>query len=307
MKIGNEEVSIRIGNQEKTFKNMILNNYLNLFADSFLEFKNKDLPYCYVNFSNYKNNINEDSTEMAYDMILETNLDKNVEILGSNSVINKYYYRNSLAGELTWDDFRGRTIIDIGFGNYDNQLGKFVLYAYIDVSKYNIVVQDLQPIVISRVDKITSDMKMWTRNKKIKAPIHLTTRGILELKGFEYETIVTKLYSVGFGVVPYQLNQEYLVENLNFTRNATGKINIQENLIAEHLNSLYMSNSLYMKSDLYMQKPSYQFIIYKFKLYKIEYSEQGQKNYVDTGMYYTQYSELKKHGKINLSIKYERS
>lgn len=49
MKIENKEIGIKIGDKELKFTNMILNSYLDLFADSFIEFKNKDLPYCLLN------------------------------------------------------------------------------------------------------------------------------------------------------------------------------------------------------------------------------------------------------------------
>ena len=41
MKIKNESVTIKIGNKERSFHNLILNSYIDLFADSFLKFKNK--------------------------------------------------------------------------------------------------------------------------------------------------------------------------------------------------------------------------------------------------------------------------
>ena len=150
MKIQNKEIGIKIGDKELKFTNMILNSYLDLFADSFVEFKNKDLPYCLVNFNNI-NNITEDSTEMNYDLILEADFNKNIEVLSPISITNKYYYRNPQVGQ-EWEAYIGKPIISIGFANYDYILNKYIIYAYLDISNYNIIIQENQPITISRID-----------------------------------------------------------------------------------------------------------------------------------------------------------
>ena len=46
MKVKNLEVGIKIGNKQHKFTNLILNKYLDLFAYSFLEFKDKNLDFC---------------------------------------------------------------------------------------------------------------------------------------------------------------------------------------------------------------------------------------------------------------------
>ena len=310
MKIKNEEVSIKIANKTKTFKNLILNSYLDLFADSFLNFKDKNLPYCLVNFTKNNININENSSEMQYDTILEADFASNIEVLTGNNIINKYFYNNPVAGYDYLEDFQGQQIRQLGFANYNNVEGKYILYAYLDVSKYNIVVQDNQPITISRVDKISSDMSFWSNSIKIKAPYHLTTRGLLEVQGMEYQTIVPKLYSVGFGVLPYKFANEYLAENLTILKKDVGIINISEDFYNYKNNDLYPREDLYPCADLYPRTPTANLLMYKFKMYKIIYSDPSSEEYElqDTGMYYTQYRELKnnEYGKLNLSIKYER-
>lgn len=309
MKIENKEIGIKIGNKERKFTNMILDSYLDLFASSFLEFQNKDLPYCLVNFTKNNTNINEQSTEMQYDTILEADLLQNVEILTDNSIINKYYYRSPLAMEKDLSEFSGQQIRQLGFANYDYNLSKYVIYAYIDVSKYNIIIQDNQPVVISRVDKITSDMNLWKSDKRIKAPVHLTMRAMNTYLGMEYTQIKPKLYSVGFGVLPYTLNKEFLIEDLTIEKTETGTIQINNVLETEYNpNTLFFSDDLKMSDDLLLRKPSYDLLIYKFKLYKETYPDlESPPVLVDTGMWYTQYKKLSKYGKIKLSVKYERS
>ena len=68
MKIENKDVTIKIGNKQKSFKNLILDSYIELFRDSFLEFKNKTLECCFVKF-NSAQELNEKSTDMDYDIM----------------------------------------------------------------------------------------------------------------------------------------------------------------------------------------------------------------------------------------------
>lgn len=307
MKIENKEIGIRIGNKQLKFTNMILNSYLDLFADSFIDFKNKNLPYCLVNFNNI-NNITEDSTEMDYDLVLEADFNKNIEVLSSISIINKYYYQTPQVGQ-EWSAYVGKPIISIGFANYDYTLNKYIIYAYLDVSNYNIIVQENQPIIISRIDKITSDMNFWSNSDKIKAPYHLTVDGLHEIYGMEYGRILPKLYSIGFGVLPYTLNKEYLVENLTIRRGNTGIVEIQDILEAQYKpNTKYFNKDIYFNNDWCFQECTYNYMIYKFKLYKETYSDpEKDPVWIDTGLFYTQYKKIEKNGNINLSIKYERS
>ena len=307
MKIQNKEIGIKIGDKELKFTNMILNSYLDLFADSFVEFKNKDLPYCLVNFNNI-NNITEDSTEMNYDLILEADFNKNIEVLSPISITNKYYYRNPQVGQ-EWEAYIGKPIISIGFANYDYILNKYIIYAYLDISNYNIIIQENQPITISRIDKITSDMNLWVNNSKIKAPYHLSMRGMLNYEGMEYFRTIPKLYSVGFGVLPYALNKEYLVDDFTIQKENTGIVKIQDVLEAQYKASTkFFNTDIYFDNNWHFQECTYNYMIYKFKLYKEIYTNPEEDPiWVDTGLFYTQYKEAEKNGKINLSVKYERS
>lgn len=308
MKIENKEIGIKIGKKELKFTNMILNSYLDLFADSFINFKNKDLPYCLLNFTQMNNKITETSTVMNYDLVLEANFNENIEVLSETSITNKYYYRTPILGQ-EWSNFTGYKIKEIGFAQYDNTLNKYVIYACLDVSNYEIYVQDDQPIIISRIDKITSDMNLWGNDKKIKAPYHLTMRGMINYVGMEYYTTIPKLYSIGFGVLPYTLNKEYLVEDLTIQRNGTGVVDIQDVLEAQYrANTKYFNTNIYFNNDWYFGEPTYDYMIYKFKLYRETYPNPEEPAVlVDTGLFYTQYKKVQKNGNIKLSVKYERS
>ncbi len=308
MKIKNEEVSIKIGNKEHKFTNLILNSYLDLFADSFLNFKNKNLTYCLVNFTHSNVGIKENSTSMNYDLVLETYLEDEIEILTDRSVTNKYYYDKEVSGGKTWAEFASRQIQDIGFAMYNNTTKKYIIYAYLNVANYNIIVQGNQPIVISRTDKIESDMDLWVSDTTIKGPIHLTKRGIIKYIDNNYFTNKPVLYSIGFGVLPYAINKEYLVKDLTIQKSGTGVLEVQNTLEAYYKKLNKFSDDLYMSDNLILQEPSYPFLIYKFKIFEETYPDPEQPAvWVDTGMYYTQYKKISKHGKLNLKIKYERS
>ncbi len=308
MKVENKEIGIKVGKKEFKFTNMILNSYLDLFADSFIDFKNKDLLYCLVNFTHYDNEIDETSTEMNYDLVLEADFNKNIEILSTTSVVNKYFYRNAQIGQ-EWENFNNKSIIDIGFANYDYKLNKYIIYAYLNVSNYNIVVQENQPIIISRIDKIISDMNLWANNSEIKAPYHLSMRGMTNYIGMDYFRTIPKLYSVGFGVLPYSFNKEYLAKDLTIQKKDTGIVEIQDVLEAQYrANTIYFNTDIYFDNNWCFEEPTYNYIIYKFKLYKETYENpEDPPIWVDTGLFYTQYKRISKNGKITLTVKYERS
>ncbi len=334
MKIENKEVSIKIGDKTKILKNLILNSYLDLFADSLINFKNKDLPYCLVNFTKH-NNIDETSTIMEYDTILEADYSNNIELLTENTLINKYYYMDTVNGEKSLQEFSGLAIKELGFANYDNQKNMFVLYAFLDVSKYDLYIQDNQPIIISRIDKITNDLKMYSNSSKVKGPIHLTMRGIAETKGMEYDVVMPKLHSIGLGTLYNKMEEEILIKDLDIEKKNTGqveiysakdravypsaklypsnnffpgrkKIGLKELKIEEKEEGTYPSIFLYPNTNIFMSETRRRWIIYKFKLYKIK--TEGLKEILeDTGDYYYQSKLANMYGKLKLKVKYERS
>ena len=73
MKIKNEYIKIKIGNKEKSFHNLILDSYLELFAESLIELNDKRLECCLINYS-HPVVIDPIAIRMDYDMVFyETN------------------------------------------------------------------------------------------------------------------------------------------------------------------------------------------------------------------------------------------
>lgn len=334
MKIKNESVTIKIGNKEKSFNNLILNSYLDLFADSFLSFKKKMLTYCFVKFDTTQQ-INQESTSMDYDTILETNFYKTKETYSENNIINDYIYDVPVIDEKDITEFAGHQITGIGFGDYDYKENKYVLYAFLDVSKYQIIVQEGQEVIISRKDKIMSDLLFYSPFSSVNYPVHLTMRGILELKGMEYDEVYSQLYSVAFGTLYNKIDTEEIpAEELDFKKEDLGTVSLigaqnyavypntdlfpspdlhpgrsSEGLkkleIPDRGEGQYPASLLFPSTELYPKQSSPKYVIYKFKLYRRRY--EGELEIVeDTGLYYYQSQAIDGTGAIKLTIKYER-
>lgn len=308
MKVSNEFVRIRTGNKEKIFRNLILNNYLKLYADSFLQFKDKTLNACLINFT-HDNKITEESTSMKYDLVI---IADSRDIFQKNSptqITTEYYYRRQISGEdiyisNNYKQWFGSTIKDIGFAHYDYGTQKYKLYAYLNVSAYNVVLQENQPLAVVRQDKVTSDYDFWSNSPRVNAPFHLSTDGFKDIVGFEATYYYPKLYSIGFGELPYSLQKEYKVEELDIIQNNNViTINgVQGNYLSD---TLYMSSDILMSDDLLMREATWRYLAYVFHLWKRENPESD--NYIDSGLNYVQYLDLRQHGKLDLSIKYERN
>lgn len=308
MKVSNEFVRIRTGNKEKIFRNLILNNYLKLYADSFLEFKDKTLNACLINFT-HDNKITEESTSMKYDLVI---IADSRDIFQKNSptqITTEYYYRRQISGEDIYisDNYKkwfGSNIKDIGFAHYDYGTQEYILYAYLDVSAYNVVLQENQPLAVVRQDKVTSDYDFWSNSPRVNAPFHLSTDGFKDIVGFEATYYYPKLYSVGFGELPYSLQKEYKKSELDVTQTAN-KIQIKNVAGNYKSDTLYFNPNLLMSEELKMQDATWRYLVFVFHLWTRENPESS--NYIDTELEYRQYTELRKHGIINIDISYERS
>lgn len=112
-----------------------------------------------------------------------------------------------------------------------------------------------------------------------------------------------------FGVLPYSLNKEYLAENLSIQRGDIGIVEIKNALEAQYKhNTIYFDKNIYFNANWYLQDPTYNYMMYKFKMYKEVYlNPEDDPEWIDTGLFYIQYKKIEKNGKLKLSVKYERS
>lgn len=252
MKIKNEYVKIKQGKNEVELHNLILDKYLSLFASSVLETKYKGLNSCLINCT-IQEEITPSMDAMHWDFYLnEQNLYNNSDYKGASKIITKYLYEPNFKEQI--QSFIGQKILSIGFAQMveeptlpDGSDATFELYAILDVSNYNLYVQDMQEFVVERVDTVTTDMVFSSDTEKF--PIHLSPRGNSYFDQQE-ETGTREvgiLNAIGKGynsMFPTALMPK---SNFNITRNEneidiTG-LSIQENTGEE----LYPSNELYPK------------------------------------------------------------
>lgn len=311
MKIKNKDVTIKIGKKQLSFKNLILDSYIELFRDSFLEFKNKTLNYCFLKFNSFQE-INCQSKEMDYDVVLTSRYEKIHQIYTENVIINKYIYDEEYIDNIDFTDtinnHSGEQLCGVGFGRieYEEEKPKIKIYAFLDVSKYNIIVQEFQKIIISRVDKVTTDLLFFSPFADIKYPYHLTIAGLFNLLGMEYNNAFPKLKSIGLGNLYNVIRDEKPVEELNIEKKGIDTIKIGPITLKNESDGLYPSFDLYPSEDLYPQKATPRWIIYKFEIFEILEQGEEEPQFIDTGKYYYQCQYIDRIGEINLKIKYER-
>ena len=332
MKIKNESVCIQVGKKKIELHNLILNSYLDLFAESFLKFKNKAMYYCYIKFDTDQE-IDIDSRTMQYDTIYECDFYKISETYTENYIINNYLYDKEMVEQPLISDFVGHKITGIGFGDYNYDTNQYEIYAFLNVSEYDIYVQEGEEIVISRKDKISTDLKFYSNSSEVKYPTHLTIRGVLEVQGNDFNTVYSELYSVGFGTLYNIMQEEVKVEDLDFKKIGIGLVGLEgaKDYAVYPNSTLFPSSTLFpgrkieglqklqiknegeglypslllFPGQTYPQKATCRWVIYKFKLYRKRY--EGEEEIIeDTGLYYYQSQMTNLIGDIKLKIKYER-
>lgn len=123
MEISNKEIEIKIGNKSHKFKNLILNNYLQMYSNCFLEDRYKSLEIAYIAFDRNVA-ITEDTTNMEYDVMLPSFWmsaeDESKQITSNNSVEIRYVFKNYASEneffpKIDWNQYAGKKITGIRF------------------------------------------------------------------------------------------------------------------------------------------------------------------------------------------------
>ncbi len=325
MRIRNDLVSIKIGKKQYDFNNLILNEYLNRFAKSQLDkegirkvVNNKELNYCLLKFDTPLE-IDENTELHNQDFDISISSTNVIQEISEQEVNIKYMYNDSLgiwdyskntAENVKMSDYYNRKIVAIGFNSHfqsdENTSYKIPICAVLDVSNYNIYLQENQNFTVTRKDIISSDAQFWSESNKVKGPIHLAPSGINVLEnGFRKAAGI--LYSVGFSSYIDYIDKEFLIGESIQAIQENNEIKIEgiENYHSSE-SVLYPSISLYPSVNLYPRKSKYKYLILKYKIWQ---DVANGEDYVttDTGLYYHQAIELDKYGLTNLKIKYERS
>lgn len=337
MKIKNELVSIKIGNKQYDFNNLILDTYLNRFAASQLTLerknsdysKEKDLWFCLLKFDEPLGNIQSSSDLHNQDFDIFWGVAKNTQLITEKQVTIQYSYRNTenmfdyKKGTAVFDikEYYGRKITAIGFNTIywsdEEQEKKYPVCAVLDTSNYNIYLQENQELSITRKDVITTDALFYSSNSKFTGPLHLAPDYLTRYVGpvlAENEppmaryikTIRPKLYSIGLSSYPDYIDKEFVIgQDIQVEQNGTElNINGIENYLATD-SPLFPSNDIYPSYDLYPVKSNYKYIIFKYQIWE-ELGGPYDNPFILTDDYYYQAIPIEKFGKSNLKIKYER-
>ena len=287
MKVNNEYVQIALGKRVFTRKNMILNRYLQHLIDMQFQ-ENGDLygaKFTEVIFQldipkevnkndeiNYYSDGDYNFTGEFVDGTWQQSTTKNsIKLIQSYSQGSMFY----IGGTSYFGDdeyLLGHKLTGVGFGIS----GK--LMTWVDLSDMNIIIQQGEKLNISRVDNFSTDLEITGYDY----PRHLTN-----LRKISYDdtnpTTAVFLYSIGLGEDKDYMNKEYVIGedvsinmgNMEFTIPITKETNSQ----------MYPSEDLQPFSNIYPSKATDNYIIYKYKIYKVVYVD-SEPTYEDTGKYY---------------------
>lgn len=314
MKIENEYVEIKIGNKTYTKQNMILNTYLNKIFNIQINNNYNDLGinYCYLKLDTPLENVDYDSElngREDFDVLILT--EYKPTIVTNNNYIKITYkfgnsrlsYKNSNGNYeqiYNLDILAGRKITGIGFGsNYE-------CMAFLDTNYMNIIINQGEKIMITRVDNIMSDGIA----QGIEYPLHLINNiankelSYVWIDGVGYpETTRGKLYSVGFGNKIGYMEEEYLINDVETNRdNNSITFNMSRTKKIGH----YPSENLFL--GFYPTMDNSKYLIFKYKLYR-RYFNDLTEEYVVTELdkYYTMNKPNEIFGNLEVKLKIERS
>lgn len=312
MKIRNEYIQIKIGNKTWTKKNMILNEYLYRMFDSQINTEHDKcyISRCFLKLDTPIENVDYDSEILPsqFDITIRNLLDeeyfKQRTVRTNNSIrINYVFDSNSMfIIDGQWHEasimknYANRKIMGIGFGIDDSSN----IFAYLDTSNMNIVINYDENISISRVDLLQSDGVC----DGLEYPLHLVNDfAFRDSKDVEVSGLYTKeytkaqLYSVGFGSYRGVMEEEYLINDVETNRNNNS---ITFNIQRDKLLGKYPSNNLWL--GFTPTKDNSKYLIFKYRLYRIDGF--NNVNYLDK--YYTMSMPNETFGDLDVKLKIER-
>lgn len=344
MRIKNEYIRIKSGNKTFDLNNYIYNDYLSLYSKTQYELDEEDpigvseeqnkkrLIDCFIKFDESLEDI---TNATINDFQVETTIGNNYCNASSNIInMNYEYFFNDNSYDLETqnliniEDYYGKKITALGFGNFEN------IYACLDVSNYDIYVLEGEDLYIARKDIITTEADCYDYD----FPVHLSPLGdsinsVYNSGLNDYEPKYAKLYSVGFSKTKGILDEEYVVGediDIKIESDTSFGFNLRkgEDVSIYPGNDLYTSESLYpmpfyVKTEIYPQNdlytsdslyPSdsnYKYIFFKYRLYLVHWNGVSPREgyfeikYLDE--YYTMYLENNTKGLFEIVEKIERS
>lgn len=319
MEVKNELVSLKIGNKQYDFKNLILDEYLKRFILKQLDTTTpRYIPYqiyldtVFFKFDTPFENLSPQSDVFPLDFdIAFVGGCKSVIITATPNLITTKYtydmnsfiydYNEKKGGNLPLEKYYGKKIVAIGFGaSFAHYNKNNKVCAVLDTSNYNIYMQANQRLECTRKDTVSTDALFWSSDARIKAPVHLYPYGGEPLlyqdpyPGFREEdkkifnarsAIPTKgvLYSIGLSSYIDYIDKEFVIgKDVIAVQNGT-ELSIQNiNNDYNFEKELHPHNSIYPVANLYPIKSNYKYVILKYKVYQeIEKGVYGEDNTLD--------------------------
>lgn len=345
MKIKNDLVSIKIGKKHYDFNNLILDEYLKVFAKSQLNksevntiLNDKELEYLLIKFDEPIQNINGEMVlkNEDFDIVLIFSSSMS-EIVSNSKIIAQYTYeignstiiRDYSEGDSgrhhPIEEYAGRKITALGFNTYWTT-SNFIdnpVKAILDTTNYNIYLQEKQDFTVTRKDIISTDALFYSNTNKVLGPLHampMPNKAVIEpnilYKSDGMASVAGQdasygiICSIGLSSYIDRIDKEFIIgKDVEITQNGT-ELNIEgiENYwVNEKL--LYPTSNLYPGPSLYPIKANYKYVIIKYKIWQniLSGTYENQINTMtDTGYFYHQAIPIDKFGKLNMKIKYER-
>lgn len=286
MKVKNKYVQIQIGNKTYTKRNMILNKYLEKIFESQINPSfdlGAEIKYCYIKLDTPLENIDYDSnlTGSEFDIILSSGVSSiidgeklfiNNSVKSNSNVLINYKFTSDGSFQYKtsgWQNgqkndfemFNGRKITNIGFGNNG-------VYAILDVSDLNIIINSNEKVIITRVDLYQSDAIC----KGFDYPLHLVNfsakYNAQDISGIE-SCVIAQLYSIGLGNTIGLMETEHVIdfESNDVVINDT---NIEITFRDYIMKGIYPSERLFPRTTkLFPQLDTSKSIILKYRLGRI--------------------------------------
>lgn len=336
MKISNEFVKIKTKGREFTLKNLILDNYLSIFAKcefdkltcQYYGTGNRHMNRCYLKLDTpLEKEIKSDMTifEQDFDMYLEeptisqTGNSNNVSILYGFDNEFGYYSITKEKWEYDFREIGEHKITAIAFGNGGD------IYTILDTSNYELIIPNDSFLSISRKDNFSTDAILMGIDFPLHlAPIGNRNKGLFGSKAlYYYEYGILK--SVGLSGTAGIMQEEYIVgEDVNVIQNtdssfkfalikstertkypqittqpSSTKYPVRFNTFAEK----HPLTTVYPNSGKHPMQSDYKYVVMKFQTYYI-HPTLGE--FVWTGKEYTMsiYTEVK--GLFEVVTKIER-
>ncbi len=334
MKIKNESIVIRNGKKKIELTNLILDAYLNQFADSqistakaVLTKNRKFLNYCLLKFDTPLTDYDETSRIPNEQFSICLMDGANVNQVGNEKKVTiQYDYVFNVSSSL-WDyenkdsgmnlsQFYNKKITAIGFNVWWTPTiqDEFEpVCAILDVSDYNIYLQENQEFSITRKDVIETDIEFYSPSDKIKYPVHIAPKNIenlylppLAMWKYWDDVAYPILYSIGFSNEKDKILEEHIIANDEmYCRADTNKLYINNVNILESVPRIFLPHFL----SFTPQRSAYKYIVLKYKIYQQLFDNSGEditSTMVDSGYYYHCIMPITEYGKKSIVISYER-